>query len=642
MLRHLLVASLLAALLAAPVGAEEAAAPDPAPPELAQLRRASFPADDGTAGFQFDGYVLRAGRPYGRVHLGAGRKPDAPGWHVRDAIDPVDPAGERVHAAGMLANDLSTTGLQYVRRNAQGFLRASVEPRDGGGYRIEHVTNDYENRLDVAGARPLATLSGLVLFLRLVPARPAVYELPDLDPNPAAGNPYVAPARIQIHRTAPWRVKGGVRSAWIVSYTRGTQTLRLALDAKDRSLLGVEYVGLPFQFVPKGSGPVGLAEGVAPGLMTPVERAVARTRALRAKLPAPSAADAFDVRARVRLGAVDVGEAWLRAQPAAHGGVPAWSVLDSRVIRTGESVVEAETSGTLAADLSLRRGDRIRKRPAGWGRATYERAEGGMRVVGRGPAGVGEPQLLAAAPDASAGLPAVLLFLRHVPSTPQHYLLPGWDPRFAGKLKAGSGAFAFHAADVHIRVRGLGDATIDGAERQTLQANCRLRNGTSYDVHLDPESRSLLAVLGHMPTTSLVVSKAPLRRPDWYDAVDGVPQSARQAFIKFGRGYHRPREDLLAEAFHWPSLVEQAIAAERYPKDTPLERIRKDWIDTFVGMSKHRTKGDCDDLLFQILMTSREVTNDDGSVTLHTLPVYGGHSYRMAERDGRWVIVAID
>ena len=149
-------------------------------------------------------------------------------------------------------------------------------------------------------------------------------------------------------------------------------------------------------------------------------------------------------------------------------------------------------------------------------------------------------------------------------------------------------------------------------------------------------------MIGRMPTTSFVAAQNAGETPDWFDAVDGVPKSARQAFIKFGRGYHRPRKDLLSDAFHWPSLHAQAIAQGRYEKGTPIDRIRQDWIDTFVGMSKHRTKGDCDDLLFQILMTSREVTNEDGSVTLHTLPVYGGHAYRMAERDGRWYIVAID
>ena len=250
--------------------------------------------------------------------------------------------------------------------------------------------------------------------------------------------------------------------------------------------------------------------------------------------------------------------------------------------------------------------------------------------------------MLAAAADASAGLIPVLLLLQQVPLEPQHYLLPGFDPRFAGTPKAGSGSFAFHAADTHVEVLAAGQLTLDGVTTPSLHARCTLRDGRRYDVHLDPDRRSVLAVVGRMPTTLLVPATAEAKKPDWYDAVEGAPATARQAFVKFGRGYHLPREDLVQAAFHWPTMLKAAIAKGQYPEGTALEQVRADWVDVFVSMSKHRTTGDCDDLLFQILMTSRETQNADGSVTLHTLPVYGGHAYRMAELDGRWWIVAVD
>lgn len=602
--------------------------------------RTALPAPSQAARFTFDGYVLRAGAPYGRVTLSA-RAQEGGRWSVRDAIVPVDPAGDRVLAAALLDRSLAVQEMTYTRRNARGFLHGDVKREASAGYRVLHETNDYVNRLEIDGQDAVATLSAIVLFLRLLPAGPGLYELPDLDPNPAPGDPYLAPARVEVHRQAPWRVRGTTRRAWIASYTRGTQTLRFALDAEDRSLLGVDFVGLPFQFVPSGSGPVGLVDGVAADLMTPIEQAVARTRALRARLPAPHEAGALDFRGQVRLGAARVGTIWLRAEPTSLGGQPAWAVLESQVLATGASRVEMESTGVLAADLTLRRGGRVDKRPAGTGQLTYERARGGMRLVSRAQ-GRSTSTLLAAAPDASAGLVPVILMLKHAPATPAHYLLSGWDARFAGKPKAGSGSFAFQAADTHVQVLGEGPFVLDGARRPTLRADCTLRSGRRYTVHLDPRTRDLVAVVGTMPKTMYVAADAPGAAPDWYDAIEGKPATARQAFVKFGRGYHRPREDLLADAFHWPSLHAQALARERYPPGTAIDRIRKDWIDTFVGMSKHRTQGDCDDLLFQILMTSREVTHEDGSVSLHTLPVYGGHTYRMAERDGRWFIVAID
>ena len=602
--------------------------------------RAEEAAPEGA--FVFEGYVLRDGAPYGKVTLSA--RPTGDGrFGVRDAIHPVDPAGDRVLAAALLDADLRVQEMQYTRRNARGFLRADVA-REEGGYRVVHETDDYENRLDVAGAKAVATLSAVVLHLRRVPAGPGTWTLPDLDPNPAPGDPYLAPARIEVHRKAGWRVKGATREAWIASYTRGTQTLRLALDAEDRALLGVEFVGLPFQFVPQGSGPVGLVDGVAKDLRTPVEQAVERTRALRRQMHVLRAGHGFDFRGEVRQGGARVGTVWLRARGASHGGQPVWSTLESYTLETGASRVEGETTGLVDAGLVLRRGTQVDKRPAGSSQVTYERTEGGMRVVSR----VGTESreaVLAAAPDATAGLVPVILFLMVVPTTPEHYLLPGWDPRFAGKPKAGSGSFAFHRADVHVEVLGTEVVGVVAKDppAEMLVARCTLRSGRRYEVRLGAESRQLFEVRGIMPTTSYVIAGAvPGPAPDWYDAVEGAPKSARQAFVKFGRGYHRPREDLLADAFHWPSLHAQALAQGRYPKDTAVETVQRDWIDTFVGMSKHRTKGDCDDLLFQIFMTSREVTHEDGSVTLHTLPVYGGHAYRMAEIDGRWYVVAID
>ncbi len=600
------------------------------------LRR-NLPEPGSTGTFDFEGYVLRDGAPYGRVRLSALASAQGT-WQVRDAIQPLKPSADRVLATAELDARLRTRSGTYMRRGSRGFLSAELSVREGGGYRIEHQTADYENRLDIDGAGALSTLSGAILLLRLLPPGPGVYEVPDLDPNPSPGDPYIAPARLEVHRVAPWRVGGGARPAWIVSYTRGTQTLRLALDAKTRNLLGVTFIGLPFQFVPKGSGSVGLQESVASDLMTPVEHAVARTRAVRARLPRPRRG--FDVRAEVRLGANRVGTARLRADPACHACRAVWSVHESQVLRTGASTVEGQTTGVLDRDLTLLRGERLDRRPSGTFRATYERVAGGIRTVTG--AERENVTLLDAAEDASTGLMPVLLFLRSVPRTPAHYVLPGWDPRSATTPKAGSGAFAFRAADVHIEVRGTVPFELDGVRRHTLQASCTLRNGRRYDLYLDARSRDFVALLGQMPKTSIVASASIGQRADWYDAIEGKPQSARQAFIKFGRGYHLPREDLLKAAFHWPSLVKQALAAGRYAEGTPPEQIQKDWIAVFVGMSKHRTPGDCDDLLFQILMTSREVTHADGSVSLHTLPVYGGHTYRMAERDGRWWIVAID
>jgi hypothetical protein len=73
-----------------------------------------------------------------------------------------------------------------------------------------------------------------------------------------------------------------------------------------------------------------------------------------------------------------------------------------------------------------------------------------------------------------------------------------------------------------------------------------------------------------------------------------------------------------------------------------LEKVREDWVAEFERMSKHRTEGDCDDLLMQLLTTAKITTNADGSVSIEALPVFGGHVFHCASLDGRWWITKLE
>jgi|GEM_PF-2584735 len=634
-------------LIASLAGAAVASAGEADARARTQAAAAALPAPTTQAGFEYPCYVLRAGAPYGRLTLSA--YPEQRGervrWRVREAIVPIAPGGEHVVAQALLAADLRGIEGRYNRRNKKGFLEARWKRAEGGQLELRHTTQDYENRLQIPAAAATSTLPGLLLFLRQIPAGPGVYLLEDFEPNPAAGDEYVAPMYVEVHRKAGWKVGGTTRQAWIVSVSRGNQTLRLALDGETRAFLGAVFLGTPFQFVPQGSGPVGLADPGAKGLETPVERARLRARALRNALPAPKTG--FRWRGDLRLGDTRVGSVVLEAAPSAFGERAGWAVLESRTSRTGEAVVVLENSGLLKRDLSILRGQRTYRSPAGESTSTYVRKPEGMETVyGAAKNSAAKkrlaPTLVAAPEDAVTGIVSILLFLRAVPEKQALYVLPGFDPRVAGTPKAGTGSLVYNRADVRVEVRGRVPFRDAGKPVPSLLARCSYRNGRSYDIHLDPESRDLLGVIGRFPTLSYLPHDPAARPVTWYDAIEGDPATARQAFVKFGRGYHRPRRDLLADAIHWPSLAKQVIANGSYAEGTPEAKIREDWIDVFVGMSKHRTKGDCDDLLFQIFMTSTETQNEDGSVTLQTLPVYGGHTYRCQKIGTRWYIVAID
>ncbi len=593
----------------------------------------AYPTPSDEHAFDISCYVLERGAPYGRLSLSA--RPEmvdgVPHWRVRDAIRPLDPAGDRVEMDALLDRRLGCVSGNYHRRNAQGFLKASWK-REGERYTFEYETQEYENRLHVESKPALTSLAGLLLFLRFAPAGVGVHEMPELDPNPTGGDPLVMPARVEVHRKAPWRVKGESRDAWILSFTRGKQAGRLALDPKDGAFLGMTFLGLPFMFVPEGSGPVGLVDPAQPGVAGPIERAVERTRRVRAAMPLPTSPLTF--RGQVRFEDIRVGSVLLQARPSSFEGEPAWETTEARVRRSGEAEVRHETTGFAARNLKTLRGERLIVQPTGKSVSSWVRRQGGIEVVHRFGGRARDPLLSGASADAMTGLVPVVLFLREVPVDPALYVLSGWDPRWARTPKAGSGSFATSLADVHVDVAGV----VNGA----LVARCSARTGGRYDVHLDPSTRKLLRVVGHMPRLTLVEGDAPGKTMDWYDAIESAPKTARQVFIKFGRGYHRPREDLLADAFHWPSMAEDSIARGSYPQGTPEDFIKREWINVFVKMSKHRTKADCDDLLFQIFMTSRETKNPDGTITLATIPAYGGHTYRMKQIDDRWYIVKID
>jgi hypothetical protein len=625
------------------VASGDAAAGEDNPAARARAVTAAFAAPSTQAAFEFAGYVLEGGAPYGHLTLSA--RPvvheGEAAWQVRDAIEPVEGGRDRVVAEAVLDGRLRCLRGSYHRRNADGFLEARWSRHADGHYAFDYRTQDYENELQVPSTEgALTTVSGLLLFLRLAPARTGVYELDELDANPVGGDPLVMRARIEVHRVAPWRVRGAVEPAWIASLVRGKQGAHVALSTEDRSFLGMTLHGSPFSFVPRGSGPVGLDDPDQPGVATPLELATRETRRLRRALPVPAAP--LDFSGDLRFDDVVVGTVRLGAVPASYRGRPCWQVLHASVRRTGAAEVRDETTGFLAQDLSTLRGERMHEAPSGRRVSTWLRREGGLETV-HALDGKREAPFLAPAPaDAITGLLPVLLFLRAVPSTPARYVLPGWDARWARPPKAGSGSLDSNLGDVHVEVAGPDTFAVAGVARPSWRARCSLRTGQAYDVHMDPGRSRLLGIAGILPRIVTAPAGLPGGPLDWYEAVDGSPQSARQVFIKFGRGYHLPRRDLLADAFHWPSMTAASIARGRHPAGTPESTVREDWIDVFEKMSKHRTKADCDDLLFQIFMTSQETQHADGAVTLSTLPAYGGHSYRMQRVGDRWYIVEID
>ncbi len=603
----------------------------------------AFPAPAVEHGFEFRCDIRQAGGVVSQLTLSAEpfEVDGEPGWRVRDVITPKDKGGDRVRTEAYLDRRLDAVRGTYERRNAKGFLICHWQRGADGAFELQHRTQEYENEiLSKTKGRAKTSLAGLLLFLRLAPAGAATYRFLELDPDPTAGDPYVVQADLRVHRTAGWRVGERVHDAWIVSFTRGQRSYRLALSTPKREFLGLDVVGMPLMVSPVGGGDVGLQDAEADGLATPLEMAARRSAKVRASLSTPTKGFRFE--ADLVLGDYRIGSAVLSAEPSSVNGQPAWMVRETTQRTAGEAHVLGEWSGFLAQDLSLLRGETMHRAPSGNRSHTYVRSGDRIETVHHFASGKVGPVWTTFRPGTTTGLVAVVLFLQAVPKGKAVYVMPGYDPLYVRTPKAGSGAFPADLVDAHVEV--LGDTSFDRGltTRPTWAARVSAKTGRVYVVHLDRGTRSLVAVEGIMPKVTLAPKGAGGKTIDWFEYAEKSPRSAQDVFVKFGRGYHLPDVALLADAFHWPSMLENEIEAGSYEAGTALERVRKDWIEEFVRRSKHRTVGDCDDLLLQIFMTATETTHADGSVTIATIPAYGGHAYHCKPIDGRWYIVKVD
>lgn len=366
----------------------------------------------------------------------------------------------------------------------------------------------------------------------------------------------------------------------------------------------------------------------------------ARARALRASLAAaPRVPWSFEgelVGLGARLGRVE-----LAAEPGTLGDQPCWVVSERTVREHGAARVVSDSTLFLAPDLALLRSESALRAPGGSSLLAMGWRDGRLEVHEEAGDEV-RAAALDAPREATSGLFALLALARALPA--QDLATPG----VAWRLEVADGRLAFGDDKGQPLPAGLADVELTVVEGRaggaTLVLEGRAASGRALRLHLDRATRAVQRIEGLVPALSIVPRGKPglPPAPAWFARVGEPPQDALSAFVTFGRGYHLPRRDLLEAAFHWPSMRDHEVAAGTYPAGTAPERVRDDFCAEFERMSKHRSEGDCDDLLVQLLLSATITTHADGSVTVDTLPAYGDHAYTMAPRDGRWWIVRVD
>ncbi len=604
---------------------------------LLALGAAAVADEPADAPIEWTGTVRYLGKPVGTLRLESEALPadasDPARWLVRETLQPTAAGMDEQRGEAYLDADFHAIRGSYRRSNPRGFLEARWHLRPDGRVLLEHETAEFENRIEPEGRGPmLATAVGLVHWLKKHGDAAHGRSIADFEPDPGPGDPYVATLHVESHGAVRWRRGEEVEQLATFSVTRGQRTLRFAFDATGR-LRTFEIVGLGLD-VADGDGPAYVLDDPDGLTRSMRDRAAEAARTARRRLDAPSRPYRFD--GDLVLDGAAIGRVRIEATPASEGGEPAWDVLETTERRGGDAIVRSESSYRLAQDLTVLRGEQRVATPTGGWQMRFERVGDRMRLHwGSGESRTTTEGLVG--PDATMGTLAVLLLARDAAPRDAaiHWVLPSFDPRFVRAPNAGSGSVPTGDTDLTVDV----GAPADGA--RDVRVRSRLGFETVY--HVSTTDGVVRGATGVVPRSGWAPAGEGGPAPDWFDAIEGTPRNAWQAFIKFGRGYHLPRRDLLEVAVDWAALHAHEIAEGHWPPNTSLDTVREAWIEEFVSQSKHRSTGDCDDLLMQIFLTMSVTREGDGSITFAATPLYGGHRYRIADggRDG-WRIVKID
>lgn len=384
----------------------------------------------------------------------------------------------------------------------------------------------------------------------------------------------------------------------------------------------------------------GFAAGAARA--EPPSKEAAATAKARAALPAPGETP-FTFVGEVWLDGVWAGTLKWSAEAGTFAEKPAWMVREDLFWDYETVEWKLGATYTLAQDLSLLRAEVELKEKDGsthWNLARSAKAlEGQKQVVKGEEEGAFEPFAIAAPEGATAGFAALALLLRGpLPASEKALELPWIDPGAWGRAAA--------VAPSVLRLSLTGEATFDEApgKPETLAVKA---SGSAVEgrFHVDRKERTPKGWSGLVAAKAVVLPQG--ARPAGAAFDEKSPARTWQdAFLKFGVGYHMAREEILAAAFHWPTMHEyESSLVDGWPAEKPVAEFKKAWVDAFLGESKHRARPETDELLRMTLATGRLETKSEDRVVFHAHKNFGGgiqRDYHLRRIEGIWYIVRID
>jgi hypothetical protein len=239
---------------AARLTADDAPAPAPAPAKPTAAERAEkvlaalpLPSVSDPWAFEADVFINGAVQGSARFTLTPVKEAGADLWKSSDGVrfGPVEAPAATIAMEALFDPQLTTlSGTTVSASPGQPPVTFSWR-RTPLGYGLERQEGEKEvERLMLRDVPYLKTsVSGLVRFLRAVPAEPATYAVQVLNQEANVGmtaETRVRAATIEVLGVKPFAIGGGEREVWLARVTQGTDDERFfAFDPKDRWLLTV-------------------------------------------------------------------------------------------------------------------------------------------------------------------------------------------------------------------------------------------------------------------------------------------------------------------------------------------------------------------------------------------------------------------
>jgi hypothetical protein len=369
----------------------------------------------------------------------------------------------------------------------------------------------------------------------------------------------------------------------------------------------------------------------------------AATDALRAALPDPTPAIAYDYVGDLVLGGLWAGETRYTAKVAKVGRQSVWRVTEDTYIDHAGAETRIRLLAHLKPDLSILSGTYTRSEKEVTTTLAFSRGGSGLlvqrRVERKGADPASDLVQLAIDPGATTGIGALLLFLRAGPQKGKPaYRLPWISNETFDALDPD-----VRPPDLTMRVEGAGTLTVGNTEHKAWTVSCTAGANT-FTCALAPDRRSLLG----MRNAAAAVDVVPRGEGGERLSVqaDEPARTWKDAFLKFGFGYHLPRRTLLQAAFHWEDMYEyETKVLKRWDAGRPLSEFQAAWVEEFVQQSKNRSVQDARRLLSMTLGTGTLTHKGEDAVVFAAHANFGGgvqRTYYLSKKDGVWGITRIE